>query len=241
MSALIVEKLDVYHGLLAAVRGVDLTVEGGETMALVGANGAGKTTLLRAIAGGHAPTSGRVLLDGEDVTKEPAHLRVRRGIALVPEGRRLFPHLTVEENLRVGGTAGRPGLWTLASVLEALPILAGLLRKRAGFISGGEQQATAIGRALMSNPGVLLLDELSLGLSPIAVDTVYESLSKVIASGTAVILVEQDLERAMAVATHLTCMLEGRVVLQGRRAEFTRPQIVSAFFGLERSPGGLES
>jgi branched-chain amino acid transport system ATP-binding protein len=235
MSELLeVEKLDVRHGLLQAVREVSFEVGEGETLALVGANGAGKTTLLRAIAGAHRPSGGRVLLDGRDITTVAAHRRVKLGIALVPEGRRLFPNLTLEENLRVAAGAGRSGPWTVDRVLEAFPLLAPLRRKRAATLSGGEQQATAIGRALMTNPRVLLLDEVSLGLAPVVVEGVYRSLASLIEGGTTVLLVEQDLARAMRVADRVVCMLEGRIVLEGDRGELTREQVTEAYFGLRR-------
>jgi branched-chain amino acid transport system ATP-binding protein len=235
MSELLeVEKLDVRHGLLQAVREVSFEVGEGETLALVGANGAGKTTLLRAIAGAHRPSGGRVLLDGRDITTVAAHRRVKLGIALVPEGRRLFPNLTLEENLRVAAGAGRSGPWTVDRVLEAFPLLAPLRRKRAATLSGGEQQATAIGRALMTNPRVLLLDEVSLGLAPVVVEGVYRSLASLIEGGTTVLLVEQDLARAMRVADRVLCMLEGRIVLEGDRGELTREQVTEAYFGLRR-------
>ncbi len=230
MSLLEVHELDVRHGLLQAVRGVSLQLEEGETLALVGANGAGKSTLLRAIAGSHRPHAGRVLFDGADVTGLAPHRRVERGIALVPEGRHLFPRLTVEENLQV---AARPGEWTVARVLEAFPLLAPRRRHRAATLSGGERQATAIGRALMSNPRLLLLDEVSLGLAPVAVEDVYASLRGVIAGGTTVVLVEQDLGRAMRTARRVACMLEGRIVLEGDAQELTREQVTDAYFGLE--------
>ncbi|HVS84257.1 MAG TPA: ABC transporter ATP-binding protein, partial [Gaiellaceae bacterium] len=201
MSALLqVEELDVRHGLLQAVRQVSLEVDEGETLALVGANGAGKSTLLRAIAGAHRPAGGRVVFAGSEITSMAAHRRVKAGIALVPEGRRLFPNLTVEENLRVAGASGRDGRWSVDEVLEAFPLLQPLRRKRAASLSGGEQQATAIGRALMTNPRLLLLDEVSLGLAPIVVEGVYHSLRGLIESGTTIVLVEQDLSRAMGVA-----------------------------------------
>ena len=214
------------------MRGVTLDVAEGETVALVGANGAGKTTLLRTIAGAHRPTAGRVVFDGADITRVRAHDRLRRGIALVPEGRRLFPDLTVEENLLV--SAGRKGPWSLETVLDAFPLLKPLRGRRAATLSGGEQQATAIGRALMSNPRLLLLDEVSLGLAPVAVEAVYESLARLIGHGATVVVVEQDLKRAAAVATRIVCMLEGRLVLEGG-SELTREQITDAYFGLHRA------
>jgi branched-chain amino acid transport system ATP-binding protein len=236
VTLLSVESLDVRHGLLRAVRGVSFEVRAGETLALVGANGAGKTTLLRAVAGAHRPAGGRITFDEEDVTAMPAHRRVRAGIALVPEGRRLFPDLTVEENLLVAGAARRRGPWSVDAVIEAFPILAPLRHRRASTLSGGEQHATAIGRALMTNPKLLLLDEVSLGLAPIAVDGVYASLRRLIAGGATTVIVEQDLARAMSVATRVVCMLEGRIVLEGEPGKLGRDEITKAYFGLRRSP-----
>jgi branched-chain amino acid transport system ATP-binding protein len=235
VSALLaVEELDVRHGLLQAVREVSLDVAEGETLALVGANGAGKSTLLRAIAGAHRPAGGRIVFAGREITRMPAHRRARAGIALVPEGRRLFPDLTVEENLRVAAASRRPGPWTVDEVLEAFPLLEPLRRKRAASLSGGEQQATAIGRALMTNPRLLLLDEVSLGLAPVVVEGVYRSLATLIEGGTTILLVEQDLARAMRVADRVVCMLEGRVVLEGLRGQLTREQVTDAYFGLRQ-------
>jgi len=234
VSLLAVEHLELRHGLLEAVRDVSLSLNEGETVALVGANGAGKTTLLRAIAGAHRPSSGTITFDGVDVTRVPAHKCVQMGIALVPEGRHLFGNLTVEENLLVASQRKRPGRWTVETVLEAFPMLQRLRRQRAATLSGGEQQATAIGRALISNPRLLLLDEVSLGLAPLAVDAVYRSLETVIAEGATILLVEQELTRALNVAQRVVCMLEGRIVLEGVRGELTREQITEAYFGLRR-------
>jgi branched-chain amino acid transport system ATP-binding protein len=232
MSLLAVESLDAGHGLVSAVRGVSLEIAEGETLALVGANGAGKTTLLRTIAGAHRAGAGRVVFAGEDVTRVPPYTRVKLGIALVPEGRRLFGELTVEENLRLAGDNGRKGPWNVEAVLRAFPLLQPLRRARAANLSGGEQQAAAIGRALMSNPRLLLLDEVSLGLAPTAVDDVYRSLERLIEGGTTVLIVEQDLGRAMRVADRLACMLEGRIVLEGRPDELSRERVTEAYFGL---------
>jgi branched-chain amino acid transport system ATP-binding protein len=234
VSLLSIEQLTLRHGLLEAVRDFSLTVADGETVALVGANGAGKTTLLRAIAGAHRPSAGTISFNGADVTRVPAYRRVQMGIALVPEGRRLFPELTVEENLRVAAQRRRPGRWSVETVIEAFPMLAPLRNQRASTLSGGQQQAAAIGRALMTNPRLLLLDEVSLGLAPLAVEDVYRSLANVIAEGSTVLLVEQDLTRAAAVADRVVCMLEGRLVLEGAAGELTREQITEAYFGLKR-------
>ena len=234
MTLLEVEGLDCRYGLLQAVRGVSFAIGRGETVAVIGANGAGKTTLLRAIAGAHRPYGGRVLFDGADITRMPAHRRVSLGIALVPEGRRMFPGLTVEENLRVAAPPHRTGRWSVQSVLEVFPLLQPRRRIVAANLSGGEQQAVAIGRALMSNPRLLLLDEVSLGLAPVVVDAVYRSLVDVIKEGATVLLVEQDLTRALKVAGRVVCMLEGRVVLEGEASSLDRDRVVSAYFGLRR-------
>jgi branched-chain amino acid transport system ATP-binding protein len=232
VTLLSVEGLEARHGLLCAVRGVSLALAEGGKLALVGANGAGKTTLLRTLAGAHPASAGVVRFDGADVTRLPAHRRVALGIALVPEGRRLFPDMTVLENLLVAGRHARRGPWSVDAVLDAFPLLRPLRDRRAAALSGGEQQATAIGRALMTNPRLVLLDEVSLGLAPRAVDAVYESLARLIATGTTVILVEQDLGRGMQIADRVVCLLEGRIVLEGAAAELTRERVTEAYFGL---------
>ncbi len=232
MTLLKVEELDCRYGLLQAVRGVSFEVAQGEIVALIGANGAGKTTLLRAIAGAHRPHAGKVSFDGEDVTRVPTHRRVARGIALVPEGRRLFPTLTVEENLRVAAAGNRRGRWNVQAVLDSFPLLQARRNLAAANLSGGEQQAVAIGRALMSNPRLLLLDEVSLGLAPVVVEAVYKSLANVISEGATVVLVEQDLTRALRVAGRVICLLEGRVVLEGEARSLDRDRMVNAYFGL---------
>ena len=234
MSLLSVQALDIRHGLLQAVCGVSFEVDEGETVALIGANGAGKTTLLRAIAGVHRPSGGQISFDGSDVTQTPAYDRVAMGIALVPEGRRLFAGLTVEENLRISCASGRKGDWTVDRVMETFPMLKARRKARCSTLSGGEQQATAIGRALMTNPRILLLDEVSLGLSPLAVELVYKSLESFIASDATILLVEQDLNRAVKVASRVICMLEGRIVLEGGSQEMTRARITNAYFGHQK-------
>ena len=231
MSFLRISGLVARHGLLSAVRGLDLDLAEGEKLALVGANGAGKTTLLRTLAGIHPAAAGRIEFDGKDVTAMPAHLRCAEGIALVPEGRKLFQTMTVEENLLVARSAGRAGRWALDSVLETFPQLKPKLKALAKDLSGGQQQATAIGRALMTNPRLLLLDEVSLGLSPIAVQGVYDSLATLLESRTTIVFVEQDLQRTLAVADRVVCMLEGAVVAQGRAAEMSREQVMGYYFG----------
>jgi branched-chain amino acid transport system ATP-binding protein len=235
MSLLRVEALEARHGLLKAVRAVSFDCGEGDIVALVGANGAGKTTLLRSIAGVHPISGGRVVFDGQDISQLRAPKRVRMGIAMVPEGRHLFCGMSVEDNLRVAGMRARQGPWKLDTVLDAFPQLRPKLKAAAGTLSGGQQQAVSIARALMTNPRVLLLDEISLGLSPIAVDQVYESLQGLIRAGTTIVLVEQDLTRALAVSRTVICMLEGGIPLQGRCDDVTRAQITDAYFGLGRN------
>jgi len=191
------------------------------------------------VAGVHPVAAGRIVFDGQDVSSLPAHRRAASGLALVPEGRRLFSTMTVEENLLVARSAKRDGRWTLATVLDAFPQLKPKLKAAAGTLSGGQQQAVAIGRALMTNPRVLLLDEVSLGLSPLAVQGVYDSLRSLMDKGTdqrtTVVLVEQDLQRTFQVADRIVCMLEGKVVASGRTSEMTRDQVMDCYFG-HRSP-----
>ncbi|MGD0980345.1 MAG: ABC transporter ATP-binding protein [Solirubrobacteraceae bacterium] len=232
MIALEVDAIDVHYGDFQALWGVSASVESGGTLAIIGANGAGKSTLLGAIAGSRPLTSGSISFDGRDVSKLPAHARVALGITLVPEGRRLFPSLTVEENLTVGAFRRREGPWSLDRVYELLPIVANLRQRRANQLSGGEQQAVAIGRALMNNPSLLLLDEVSLGLAPVIVQSLYAILPDVSAEGTTVLLVEQDVGQALAAADRVQCLLEGRVTLEGDAKDLDRDSIRAAYFGV---------
>jgi branched-chain amino acid transport system ATP-binding protein len=227
-----VRDLTVHHGQLRALHSVSLLLPAGQVYAVIGANGAGKSTLLRAIAGLDRPTSGCVLLDGADVTRMRPERRVAAGIVLVPEGRRLFPSLTVEENLLVGAAYARPGPWHPGRVYELFGWMAQRRGQRAAQLSGGEQQAVAIGRALVANPRVLLLDELSLGLAPVVVRQIYALLPGLLASGVTVLLVEQDVSQALRVATRIHCLLEGRTTLEGPPGELTAAGLESAYFGL---------
>ena len=241
-----VRDLSVHHGQLQALRGVSLAVPAGSVHAMIGANGAGKSTLLRTIAGLHRPTSGSVLLGGADITALRPEQRVAAGVVMVPEGRRLFPSLTVEENLQVGMASARPGPWTIDAVYELFDWMRDRRAQHAAQLSGGEQQAVALGRALVANPRVLLLDELSLGLAPIVVRQIYGLLPRLLSSGVTVLVVEQDVSQALAVASRLHCLLEGRITLAGQPAELTPTQIESAYFGAagrgrsggNGSPGG---
>jgi branched-chain amino acid transport system ATP-binding protein len=236
MSPLLeVTALESRHGLLKAVKGIDLKVGEGERLALVGANGAGKTTLLRTLAGIHPASVGHVLFQGEDVTRLPAHQRCARGISLVPEGRRLFGSMSVADNLRVSQCPGRTGPWNFDTVVDAFPQLKPKLKAAAASLSGGQQQAVAIGRALMANPRILLLDEVSLGLSPAAVQGVYDSLQSLVATRTTLVLVEQDLQRTFEVADRIVCLLEGAIVANGRTSEMTREDVMEHYFGHRKS------
>jgi branched-chain amino acid transport system ATP-binding protein len=232
VSLLSVSALDVHYGDFQAVYSLDLAVEEGETLAVIGANGAGKSTLLKAIAGLVPPTSGSIEFDGASIAGLPAYKRVPLGIALTPEGRRIFPSLTIEENLLVGAHAKRPGPWNLQSVYAAFPLVADRRTRIGTHLSGGEQQAAAIGRALMSNPRLLLLDEVSLGLAPVVVEQIYAALPVITGHGTTVLLVEQDVNQSMKVADRVQCLLEGRTVLEGAPASLSRDQIASAYFGI---------
>ncbi len=240
-ALLTVRGLNVHHGQLRAVAELDLDVGPGETVAVIGANGAGKSTLLSALAGTLRPRSGSIVFDGRDVTALPAHRRVAEGICLVPEGRRLFPSLTVEENLLTGAYRRRSGPWTLDRVIELFPWVAERRNQSAQQLSGGEQQAVAIGRALLGNPRLLLLDEVSLGLAPAIVQRIYGLLPAVLAEGTSVLLVEQDVNQALKVADRVHCLLEGRVALTGSPRELTVRQVEQAYFGLARAGAVGES
>ncbi|WP_040167243.1 ABC transporter ATP-binding protein [Microbacterium gorillae] len=226
---LTLEDVHVSYGQLPAVRGVSLEVPSGGVLAVIGANGAGKSTLLKAIAGQLPLRSGRILLDGADISGLPAHVRVRRGVALVPEGRRLFKSLTVEENLLTALASRRTGPWDLEAVYELLPIVAERRDRIAGDLSGGEAQATAIARALVTNPLVLLLDEVSLGLAPVVVGQIYAGLPAIRSQGTAVLLVEQDVRQATSASPDVHCLLQGRTSLAGR--DLPLDEITDAYFG----------
>lgn len=231
MSTLEVENIRASHGQLVAVRGVDLTVRPGEMLFLAGANGAGKTTLLRTIAGEHPQDQGKVTLSGVDITAQPAHMRARSGLSLVPEGRRLFPLMSVRENLMLGASTSREGPWTVEAIYDAFPNLKRLDKSPAGKLSGGEQQAVAIGRALMGDPVAVMLDEVSLGLSPAAVDLAYQALQKVKDMGIAILVVEQDLARALKTADDIIVMCEGHVMLRTKPNETNLEELSAASLG----------
>ena len=227
-----VSGLDAWYGDFQALFDVSISVGEGEVVAIIGANGAGKSTLLRTIAGLQPRTTGSLTFDGAALAGVPAHRRVALGISLVPEGRRIFPSLSVEENLLVGVQPSRPGSWTVPAVLELFPLLGDKRRRGGSQLSGGEQQALAIGRGLMANPRLLLLDEVSLGLAPIVVRRIYEALPAIRAAGTTVVVVEQDIGQALRAADRVYCLLEGRVALEGVPDELDREQIATAYFGV---------
>jgi branched-chain amino acid transport system ATP-binding protein len=227
-----VRDLTVHHGQLRALDAISLRVFPGEVYAIIGANGAGKSTLLRTIAGLHHPSAGAIFFDGTDVTGLRPERRAGQGIVMVPEGRRLFESLSVEENLQVGAAYARPGGWNIERVYETFGWLRERRKQLTAQLSGGEQQTVAIGRALVANPRLLLLDELSLGLAPVVVQRIYGMLPEILANGLTVLLVEQDVSQALRVASHIHCLLEGRTTLEGRPAGVTADQVEAAYFGL---------
>jgi branched-chain amino acid transport system ATP-binding protein len=221
------------YGSFEALHGISLAVAAGETVAIIGANGAGKSTFLKSVAGLLPRRPGMVLLAGRDIGALPAFAVTKLGVALVPEGRQLFASLTVEENLLIGADAvRREGPWSLATVLALFPALAQRRRAPATALSGGQQQMVAIGRALMSNPRLLLCDELSLGLAPIVIRDIYAAFPRIRGGGTALVIVEQDIVQAMRVADRIYCFQEGRMTLSGKPAELDRQAIHAAYFGV---------
>src|SRR5436190_7160356 len=231
MPLLETRDLTAFYGDFQALFGISLSFDARETIAIIGANGAGKSTFLKTLAGLLPSALGSILFEGEDIAGARAFANVRRGIVLVPEGRRLFPSLSVEENLLVCGY-GRSGRWTVSRVYELFPILAERRAQPATQLSGGQQQMCAIGRALMADPRVLLCDEISLGLAPIVIRDIYAVLPAIKAEGTAVVIVEQDIVQALAVADRVHCFQEGRMTLSGRPAGLTRDAIHTAYFGM---------
>ncbi|MCK9908251.1 ABC transporter ATP-binding protein [Microbacteriaceae bacterium K1510] len=227
-----VNAIDAFYGDFQALFGVSLSVEAGQVVAVIGANGAGKSTLLKSIAGLMPPRHGEIVFDRENIAGAPAFDVVKRGIALVPEGRRLFPSLSVEENLLIGGQSKRPGPWTLPRVYALFPVLAERRHLPATSLSGGQQQMCAIGRALMSNPRLLLCDEISLGLAPIVVRDIYARLPDIVGEGLSVVIVEQDIVQALRAAAQVYCLQEGRVALEGSAKTLTRERISAAYFGV---------
>lgn len=233
MTALLdIAGLTANYGDFQALFGVDLTLNAGETVAIIGANGAGKTTLMRTITG-IVRGRGKMELDGASIASLSAPEVLMAGIAMVPEGRKLFPSLTVEENLLIGAHARKvAGPWNLQAVYELFPILKERRNSPGTALSGGQQQMVAIGRALMSNPRVLLCDEISLGLAPVIIRDIYAAVPKIKASGASMIVVEQDIGQALKIADRVYCMMEGRVTLTGTPATLSRTAIHDAYFGV---------
>lgn len=233
MAALLrTEGLTAFYGDAQALFGIDFALEAGELVSIIGANGAGKSTFMKSVTGLVKAGREQVRFDGEAIGALPPGEIVRRGIALVPEGRRLFASLSVEENLRMGAFAKRPGPWTLEGLFKLFPILEQKRHQPATSLSGGQQQMVAIGRALMSNPRLLLCDELSLGLAPIVIREIYAALPSICAEGMTAVIVEQDVAMAQQVSRRLYCFQEGRVSLQGASNALTREQISQAYFGV---------
>jgi branched-chain amino acid transport system ATP-binding protein len=230
-DGLIVENIESFYGDFRALHGVSFSLEPGKVLALIGANGAGKSTLLKSICGLVVPRAGTVSWNSKTITGMPGSQIVALGIALIPEGRRLFKSLSVEENLILGGQVGRKGPWNLRTLYDLFPILSEKRHQPATSLSGGQQQMVAIGRGLMSNPDLVLFDELSLGLAPIVIKDIYAQLPKITGQGMSAILVEQDVTRALGAANQFLCLAEGRVSLAGKPGDHSRDAISAAYFG----------
>lgn len=220
------------YGDAQALFGIDLHIAAGEVVALIGSNGAGKSSFLKTVTGLLPPRSGSIHFDGQSLAGIEAGDIVKRGIALVPEGRRLFPSLSVEENLLMGTLSGRSGSWNMERVFTLFPLLKEKRHLPGTSLSGGQQQMVAIGRALMSNPRLLLCDEISLGLAPVVIREIYASLPAIMEDGMSLLIVEQDVQLAMQVSSRVVCLQEGRVSLAGKSGELTREQISKAYFGI---------
>ncbi len=227
-----VENLEAWYGDAKVLHGLTFALDKGKVLSLIGANGAGKSTLLKCICGLLSKKTGAIHFHGTAITALTANDIVGKGIALVPEGRRLFPSLSVEENLILGGQVKRSGPWNLNAIYDLFPILKEKRTAPSTSLSGGQQQMVAIGRGLMSNPELILLDELSLGLAPIVIKDIYAMLPRIVGNGLTAILVEQDVTRSLASANHFLCIQEGRITLEGAPHAFTKDQISAAYFGM---------
>ena len=224
--------LDAFYDDFQALYGVDMEVREGEALAVIGSNGAGKTTLLRSISGLIANAAEQIVYRGEPIGRMRADHVAARGIAMVPEGRQLFPSLNVEENLVLGGRVGRPGPWSLKAVYELFPILEERRLQASTSLSGGQQQMVAIGRALMANPDLILFDEISLGLAPVVIKSIYEALPGIVGGGMSAVIVEQDIGKALSVSSRVYCLQEGRVSLEDDADKVAREEISRAYFGV---------
>lgn len=225
--------LDAHYGDFQALYSVDMSLAPGEVLAVIGANGAGKTTLLRSISGLMRNGPGQILYRGKPIGNLRADQVAELGIALVPEGRQLFPSLSVEENLVIGGRVGRRGPWSLDAVYKLFPILQERRNQASTSLSGGQQQMVAIGRALMANPELILFDEISLGLAPIIIKDIYDALPGIVGGGMSAVIVEQDIAKALSVSSRVYCLQEGRVSLEGASGNISREAISRAYFGIE--------
>lgn len=226
-------KLNAFYGDFQALYDVDLNVNEGEVLAIIGANGAGKTTLLRSISGLIGNDPAQVTFRGTSIGAERPDVVARMGLAMVPEGRQLFPSLSVEENLMIGGRVNRKGPWTLRKVYDLFPILEERKAQASTSLSGGQQQMVAIGRALMSNPELIMFDEISLGLAPVIIRDIYAALPGIVGGGMSAVIVEQDITKALAVSSRVYCLQEGRVSLEGKSGAVSRDDIARAYFGVE--------
>ncbi len=225
--------LDAHYGDFQALYGLDMTVREGEVIAIIGANGAGKTTLMRSISGLLKNRSEDVRYKGQPIGALRADQVAELGIALVPEGRQLFPSLSVEENLLIGGKVGREGHWSLRAVYDLFPILEERKRQASTSLSGGQQQMVAIGRALMANPDLILFDEISLGLAPVVIRQIYDALPGIVGQGMTAMIVEQDITKALSVSSRVYCLQEGRISLEGATGEVSHEDITAAYFGMD--------
>lgn len=225
--------LNAHYGDFQALYGVEMTLAEGEVLSIIGANGAGKTTLLRSVAGLMANANDQIRYRGQGIGMLRADQVAALGIALVPEGRQLFPSLSVEENLLIGGRMNRPGPWTLQAVFELFPILEERRAVPSTALSGGQQQMVAIGRALMANPDLILFDEISLGLAPVIIKSIYDALPGIVGGGMSAVIVEQDISKALSVSDRVYCLQEGRVTLEGASATVSRDAISHTYFGVE--------
>jgi|SRR5579883_2028030 branched-chain amino acid transport system ATP-binding protein len=231
-ALLTVEGVSVFYGKFRAVNHVDMTVDAGEIVSIIGANGAGKSTLLKAIMGQADRVEGAISFAGANIVGRSTEAIVTSGIMLVPEGRRLFPSLTVEENLRLGWDVGRKGEIGFDEIWHEFPILWEKRRQKAGSLSGGQQQMVALARGLLANPRLLLCDEISLGLAPLVINEIYTFIPNIKRRGIGILIVEQDIERSLAVADRFYCLLEGEVSLSGRPGEVSRDLVVQRYFGV---------
>lgn len=229
-----IEALDAYYGDFQALYSINLALDVGEVVAIIGANGAGKSTLMKSITGLLFNKTEEVVFQGEKIGALRADQIAKLGIALVPEGRQLFPSLSVEENLLLGSNVARSGPWDLSKIYELFPILKERRRQQSTSLSGGQQQMVAIGRALMSNPKLILFDEISLGLAPIIVRDIYTTLPKIIDEGIAAMIVEQDLSKALEVSSRVYCLQEGKISLSGNVRDVSRDEITNAYFGINK-------